>query len=143
LYRPAQKPRSGPQRLNSREEYSTWSKERLLRETNLRRLDYKHEDHDYLAEIMTVDDRKFYEKWDEYHHLRIKELFEEAEVETVTVDRSRYWEHRPLLAELAEKVAQVAVARHNDLLRAEQVARQQASRLRTNAYVDRPLLRRS
>jgi hypothetical protein len=31
---------------------------------------------------MTVDDRKFYEKWDEYHHLRIKELFEEAEVET-------------------------------------------------------------
>jgi hypothetical protein len=89
---------------------------------------------------MTVDDRKFYEKWDEYHHLRIKELFEEAEVETVTVDRSRYWEHRPLLAELAEKVAQVAVARHNDLLRAEQVARQQASRLRTNAYVDRPFM---
>jgi hypothetical protein len=137
-YRPTSRPRSEPQRLNSRQAYSTWSKERLLREANLHRLDYEHEEPNYLVEIMLVNDRKFFDKLDEYKSLNIKELLEEAEVETVFIAQNKHWEHRTLLAEVAEKVAQVAVARHNDSRRAEQIARQSASRIRTNAYMDRP-----
>jgi hypothetical protein len=84
-YRPAPRTRSEPQRLNDRALYLTWSKEKLLREADIRRLSYEHKDPDYLAEILLVNDRKFYEKREEYRLLSIKELLEEAEVETVSL----------------------------------------------------------
>jgi hypothetical protein len=138
IYRPAPKSRSVPQRLNSQQLYSTWNMKEFLREANIRHLAYEHEDPDYLAEIMLVNDRKFFQKWDEYKHLSIKELLEEAELENVSIARNKHWEHRPLLMELAEKVAQLAVARYNDLRRAEGVARQ-ATQVRTTVPVNRPL----
>jgi hypothetical protein len=137
-YRPAPRTRSEPQRLNDRALYLTWSKEKLLREADIRRLSYEHKDPDYLAEILLVNDRKFYEKREEYRLLSIKELFEEAEVETVSLTCDRYWDHDRLVSELVEKVARVTVARHNDLLRAEQVARRQTAQARVSIYADRP-----
>jgi hypothetical protein len=137
-YRPAPRTRSEPQRLNDRALYLTWSKEKLLREADIRRLSYEHKDPDYLAEILLVNDRKFYEKREEYRLLSIKELFEEAEVETVSLTCHRYWDHDRLVSELVEKVARVTVARHDDLLRAEQVARRQTAQARVSIYADRP-----
>jgi hypothetical protein len=137
-YRPAPRTRSEPQRLNDRALYSTWSKEKLLREADIRRLSYEHKDPGYLAEILLVNDRKFYEKREEYQLLRIKELLEEAEVETVSLTCDRYWDHDRLVSELVENVARVAVTRHNDLLRAEQVARRQAAQARVSVYTNRP-----
>jgi hypothetical protein len=137
-YRPAPRTCSEPQRLNDRALYSTWSKEKLLREADIRRLSYEHKDPDYLAEILLVNDRKFYEKREGYRLFSIKELLEEAEVETVSLACDRYWDHDRLVSELVEMVARVAVARHNNLLRAEQVARRQAAQARVSGYADRP-----
>jgi hypothetical protein len=137
-YRPAPRTRSELQRLNDRALYSTWSKEKLLREADIRRLSYEHKDPDYLAEILLVNDCKSYEKREEYRLLSIKELLEEAEVETVSLACDRYWDHDRLVSELVEKVVWVAVARQNDLLRAEQVARRQAAQARVSGYADRP-----
>jgi hypothetical protein len=137
-YRPAPRTRSEPQGLNDRALYLTWSQEKLLREVDIRRLSYGHKDPDYLAEILLVNDRKFYEKRGEYRLLSTKELLEEAEVENVSLACDRYWDHDRLVSELVEKAARVAVARHNDLLRAEQVARRQAAQARVSGYADRP-----
>jgi hypothetical protein len=137
-YRPAPRTRSEPQRLNNRALYSTWSKEKLLREADIRRLSYEHKDPDYLAEILLVNDRKFYEKREEYQLLSIGELLAEAEVEIVSLACDRYWDHDRLVSELIEKVARVAMTRHNDLLRAERVARRQAAQARVSVYADRP-----
>jgi hypothetical protein len=137
-YRPAPRTRSKPQRLNYRALYLTWSQEKLLRKADIRRLSYEHKDPDYLAEILLVNDHKFYEKREEYRLLSIKELLEEAEVENVSLACDRYWDHDRLVPELVEKVARVAVVRHNDLLRAEEVARRQAAQARVSGYADRP-----
>jgi hypothetical protein len=140
VYRPATNSRSEPEpeRANDRARYLAWSNAKLLREAEIRRLVYEWRDPDYLAEILLVNDRKFFEKLDEYQHLSIKQLLEEAEIERVSLAHDKYWDHGELLSELAENLAQVAVEHHNDLLQAEQVAQRQAAQVRPSVYSDRP-----
>jgi hypothetical protein len=140
VYRPATNVRSGPEpeRVNDHARYSAWSRAKLLREADIRRLVCEYKDPEYLAEILFVNDRKFFEKLDEYQHLSIKQLLEEAEIEHVCLAHNNYWEYHQLLLELAEKLAEVTVTRHNGLHRAEEVARRQTTQPRVSVYADRP-----
>jgi hypothetical protein len=116
-----------PNRLNDYNTYYSWSKKRLLREMKLRRLPYEHEDHPYLVNILMINDHKFSDMCQESRHLHTTEiLLEEAKLQNVFIDESNHWEPYALMIEIADQLARNAVSQHNDLLRAEEAARQAA-----------------
>jgi hypothetical protein len=127
-----------PERANDRPRYLAWSKAKLLREANVRRLVCEYKDPKYLANILLVNDHKFFEKLDEYQHLNIEQLLEEAKIERVSLSHHKYWDRDELLSELAEKLAQVAVEHHNDFFWVEQVAKRQPAQAQSSVYSNRP-----
>jgi hypothetical protein len=138
-YHPVQSRQQEHRHLNNLQEYSMWSKEQLLREANIRHLSYEHENVAYLNEIMVVNDRVLFVGWENFKHLSISRLLEEARYETLSIDNSKHWGQRPLLTLIAEMLGRVAVLRHNDLLRAEQLAGQTPqARADATAMADRP-----
>ncbi|KAF2026200.1 hypothetical protein EK21DRAFT_116095 [Setomelanomma holmii] len=125
----AHRPRSIPayrRPLDKPANYLNWTQPKLLSEVSIRRLSYEYDHPAYLAEILTVNDRRYSERWAEIKHMGVKELLEEAEAWDIDIDLRVSKEQGPLLTEIATPMARNAVSMHNDLLRAEEVARRQA-----------------
>jgi hypothetical protein len=138
-YRPFQKKSTELKRLEDYDAYHSWSNGQLLEEIKLRRLGHEHEDHLYLVDILMINDHKFFEMRHEFRQLHTtKELLEEAKLQHVFIDESKRWEPHALMIHIADQLARNAVSMHNDLLRAEQVAREVALKQRASPPEARP-----
>ncbi|KAH3917742.1 hypothetical protein HBI56_111640 [Parastagonospora nodorum] len=117
-YRPVRSKVQKPTRPHDSQNYSTWSKDALLNEVNLRHLYHDSEDSSHLASILAMHDKEFLRKCLKLSNLKTsKDLRRYADRLNMVVSDHGVGQYQPLVEEMAEELARRTVSRHNEKAR--------------------------